>query len=52
LLRRFEDVMGITILRFPEGRIDNDVSDDELEASATGLLVSGGSAGGWITSTV
>jgi hypothetical protein len=32
--------------------IYDDVRDEELEIAATGLLASGGSAGGWMTSTV
>ena len=44
--------MGSNRLEEDYSVIYNDVRDEELEIAATGLLASGGSAGGWMTSTV
>jgi hypothetical protein len=44
--------MGSNRLEEDYSVIYDDVRDEELEIAATGLLASGGSAGGWMTSTV
>ena len=44
--------MGSNRLEEDYSVIYDDVRDEELEIAASGLLASGGSAGGWMTSTV
>jgi hypothetical protein len=44
--------MGSNRLEEDYSVIYGDVRDEELEIAASGLLASGGSAGGWMTSTV
>jgi hypothetical protein len=47
-----DPAMGSNRLEEDYSVIYDDVRDEELEIAATGLLASGGSAGGWMTSTV
>ena len=44
--------MGSNRLEEDYSVIYDEVSDEELEIAAGGLLASGGTAGGWMTSTV
>jgi len=43
--------MGFNRLEEDYSVIYDEVSDEELEIAASGLLASGGSAGGWMTTT-
>jgi hypothetical protein len=43
--------MGSNRLEEDYSVIYDEVSDEELEIAASGLLASGGSAGGWMTTT-
>ena len=49
--QQMTEPMGFNRLEEDYSVIYDEVSDEELEIAASGLLASGGSAGGWMTTT-